>query len=195
MWLLACLGVAFAQEMTPEADKAYQAYLFEKQEADNVYKDALNKAKEKCVKVLKKEQDALLVKKDLAGANKIQAKIDDLIENKEKKVEKKPIPIEAKDLIGEWDVKCKDFVAVWKFCDDFSVTASVGTPLGIWSVKDKTVRIEWTAQAWETLYLPLKLDGTKGDSWRGKGCVLAKKKVEKRLNPSIYFRNYPTAFI
>ena len=78
MWLLACLGVAFAQEMTPEADKAYQAYLFEKQEADNVYKDALNKAKEKCVKVLKKEQDALLVKKDLAGANKIQAKIDEL---------------------------------------------------------------------------------------------------------------------
>jgi hypothetical protein len=111
---MAFSGMVLAQ-MTPEADKAYQAYLFDKQEADAVYKEAMNKAKEKCVKVLKKEQDALLVKKDLAGANKIQAKIDELnpsrIENSGKINLLSLINPQKDTITGNWSLKDGELIS------------------------------------------------------------------------------------
>ena len=112
------------------------------------------------------------------GSVEVKGKVEKSTVIKKDDAEKSKIPIEVKDLIGEWDVKVgKDYVATWKFFEDFTITSTAGTNNGTWSVKDKTIKIEWSIQAWETFYLPLKLDGTKGDSWRGgRGIVFAKKK-------------------
>ena len=78
--VLALSSVAMAQDadhMTPEADKAYQKYLWDKHEAEKACEETVNKAKKECVDKLNKELNKLTIK-DLDTATKIKSKIEEL---------------------------------------------------------------------------------------------------------------------
>jgi hypothetical protein len=65
----------------------------------------------------------------------------------------------------------------WVFNRDGTVTSKDGAPRGRWVTKlaEGEINIEWSATAWETMWLPLGQDRTAyGESWSG-GTLRAKK--------------------
>jgi len=76
--------------------------------------------------------------------------------------------------LGRWSVEVGDFKAIWEFKENNIITSTSGTSTGKWSIRDTEIMIEWERNVWESFRF-INQNEARGDSWRGKNLVSAKK--------------------
>jgi hypothetical protein len=171
------------------AQAALRDAVDEAQLARNAYHAKLGKVREALLARLEQQLRDATKRGDLDGALEVKKEIarvrdSDFVTLMEDIMgSARQLAATEQALLGRWAVQLvKDgrvtYASEWTFSKNGLVTSSNpgGALRGTWQAElgEGRVRVNWSADAWETLVLPLKPEGVTGSSWSG-AAVQAKK--------------------